>query len=175
MGEINGCRFEAEYIDKSGQHPTVKPCDMDTHPLGHYIEIFREFLGSPPSVSEASSDSRKDFREELDCSPHMKKRLVTKINSNPAKHIPRFTPLSEVVQKKLFVAYIKWFHPQLPILDLAKFLEEMLNNETLVKESLFYQALFFAGTIFVEQNTVTEAGYESKDLMAAALAAEVKV
>ncbi len=68
------------------------------------------------------------------------------------------------LQNALFKAYAEYVYPYMPLLDLHDFLNIVHHADGLAGQvSLFlYQAIMFAGTAFVDEKHLKDAGYPSR-------------
>lgn len=79
-------------------------------------------------------------------------------------------------RKQLLKSYILWVHPQVPVLDLDKFLHAIAANDGKTRISLLlFHAVMFAASAFVDISHIQEEGYMSRKVARDVLFLRVKV
>jgi hypothetical protein len=80
------------------------------------------------------------------------------------------------LRNEILRAYITWIHPLLPLLDLPKFLQDLLlQNDCAFDHPALYQTVMFAGSAFLDIKDVRLGGYNTLLKLRQALFQKTKV
>ncbi|CAG8368956.1 unnamed protein product [Penicillium salamii] len=144
-----------------------------TYPLDSYLTTINELL-SPQTpdmiLGECNQppELRRTFKTRL---PNVSPETEEYLNLKGAL---RMVPIE--LRNQLIGGYIKYVHPLLPIIDLQKFLSDvMLGDESQFESPLLHQSVMLAGSAFIEQEDAIKAGFSSRKALRRTLFGRAKI
>lgn len=139
-----------------------------TDPLENYVSIMHQLLG--PETPD---------RPPLNNTPRYVSELPTRLEMSDLDYLESKGALclpTAPFRKQLLKSYILWVHPQVPVLDLDKFLHSIAANDGKTRISLLlFHAVMFAASAFVDISHIQEEGYMSRKVARDVLFRRVKV
>ncbi|KAL6228612.1 hypothetical protein BDW75DRAFT_246551 [Aspergillus navahoensis] len=76
------------------------------------------------------------------------------------KHALTLPPLP--LRNQILRAYTRWVHPLLPLLDLTRFMHQVImDDDRYFPSPLLYQSVMFAGSAYLDTHDIKAAGYAS--------------
>ncbi|KAH8690839.1 putative C6 transcription factor [Talaromyces proteolyticus] len=137
---------------QSQRRSSVSQPVSNTFNLGSNVtDAIQQLLGSPRSRS-VLPDYIRGLPQRL------QRDDVEYLSAKGALTIPDTT-----LRNELLKAYIHYVHPYMPLLDLEEFLQVIARNDGIHRMSLLlFQAVMFAGTAFVDNEHLVNAGYSSR-------------
>ncbi|KAJ5685519.1 hypothetical protein N7536_008138 [Penicillium majusculum] len=139
-----------------------------TDPLENYVTIMHQLLG--PQAPD---------RPPLNNTPRYVSELPTRLEVSDLDYLESKGALclpTAPFRKQLLKSYILWVHPQVPVLDLDKFLHSIAANDGKTRISLLlFHAVMFAASAFVDISHIQEEGYMSRKVAREVLFRRVKV
>ncbi|PYI07758.1 hypothetical protein BO78DRAFT_406292 [Aspergillus sclerotiicarbonarius CBS 121057] len=129
-------------------HVALEPHVPSTYPLDHLLSVIDDLLDPPvpqPCRSEGDHTPKPDRMFQA-CFAAVTAEDYQYLSAKGALQL-----LPRALRNRLLAAYVKYVHPLLPILDLRKFLSEIIDcDEAQYESPLLYQAVMFAGSIFIQ-------------------------
>ncbi|RAK95441.1 fungal specific transcription factor domain-containing protein [Aspergillus ibericus CBS 121593] len=143
-------------------HIALQPHVPSTYPLDHFLSVIDDLL--EPSISPTC-------RSEGDHTPEPDRTFQTCLAAVTPEDYQYLTAkgalqlLPRALRNQLLAAYVKYVHPLLPILDLAKFLSGIIDgDDTQFDSPLLYQAVMFAGSIYIQEDINEDEAQSTKSL-----------
>ncbi|KAK3360012.1 N-terminal binuclear Zn cluster-containing protein [Lasiosphaeria hispida] len=140
----------------AGENQETNPFFSNPAPPPNARKRLRSIL--PPFIHDASPNFDADFTDVL-----LRKGALI---------LP-----SDQLQSALLRSYVEFVHPYMPLLELNDFLDA-INDKTGSSgrvNLILYQAVMFAGSSFVEERYLTEAGFENRRVARKALFLKAKL
>lgn len=146
-----------------GHMDEISECSS-TWPLDHYIEIVNDLLPCPSSLSMNGSSETGSSPEPA---IHDRSKFhIARMKPEQIEFLDSQSALSVTtgeLRDQLLQAYVRWVHPQLPVIDAPEVCRAMLaDREIDFPNPLLYQAIMFAGSAFVDFQYIEAAGYRSR-------------
>ncbi|KAJ5417023.1 uncharacterized protein N7487_000573 [Penicillium crustosum] len=139
-----------------------------TDPLENYVSIMHQLLG-PQAPDRSRLNNTPRYVSELPA--RLEVSDLDYLESKGALCLP-----TAPFRKQLLKSYILWAHPQVPVLDLDKFLHSIAANDGKTRISLLlFHAVMFAASAFVDISHIQEEGYMSRKVVREVLFRRVKV
>ncbi|KAJ5823877.1 hypothetical protein N7447_006217, partial [Penicillium robsamsonii] len=139
-----------------------------TDPLENYVSIMHQLLGPEPPD-----------RPPLDNTPRYVSELPTRLEMSDLDYVESKGAMclpTAPFRKQLLKSYVLWVHPQVPVLDLDKFLHSIAANDGKTRISLLlFHAVMFAASAFVDISHIQNEGYLSRKVARDVLFRRVKV
>ncbi|KAJ5753600.1 uncharacterized protein N7511_007753, partial [Penicillium nucicola] len=136
--------------------------------LENYVSIMNQLLGPkppdrPPSLNAPRYVSELPARLEASDMDYLESKGALCLPTAPFR-------------KQLLRSYILWVHPQVPALDLPRFLRAIAANDGKDRISLLlFHAVMFAASAFVDISHIQDEGYVSRKAAREVLFRRVKV
>lgn len=144
-----------------------------TYPLDSYLTTINELL-SPQTpdliLNECNqpAELQRTFKTRL---PNVSQDTAEYLHLKGAL---RIVPIE--LRNQLIGGYIQYVHPLLPIIDLQKFLlDVMVEDESQFASPLLHQSVMLAGSAFIEQDDAIKAGFSSRKALRRTLFGRAKV
>lgn len=111
--------------------------------------------------------------------PRYVTELPTRLEANDLDYLESkgaFCLPTAQFRKQLLKSYILWVHPQVPVLDLERFLYAIAKNDGRTRIGLLlFHAVMFAASAFVDISHIQNEGYMSRKTARDVLFRRVKV
>ncbi|KAJ6092300.1 hypothetical protein N7467_004269 [Penicillium canescens] len=162
--------FESQILKIASMEspPASITATSPTESMDNYISIIHQFLGSEPLNKPTPINTPRYVTElpsRLDVSD------LDYLESKGALCLP-----TAKFRKQLLKSYILWVHPQVPVLDLGRFLRSITANDGRDPISLLlFHAVMFAASAFVDISHIHDEGYISRNVAREVLFRRVKV
>ena len=161
--DVRHMAYEGLPKQHRGHMDEISGCSS-TWPLDHYIDIVNDLLPCPSSLGmNGSAETRSSPELAIpDCS----KFHIARMEPEQIEFLDSQSALSVTtgeLRDQLLQAYVRWVHPQLPVIDAPEVSRAILvEREIDFPNPLLYQAIMFAGSAFVDFQYIEAAGYRSR-------------